>query len=139
MDSPDLDAAYRATSYLVAMPDGGRVVVRCGERSEPLERFLAEAGVDHWAFLTACNPRSTRLGDAENALRMTRLDAALRDRGREWLAGEGQGDAGDWPPEPSRLVLGIEEADAIAIGRLFEQNAIVAGSRGRAARLVWIA
>ncbi len=70
---------------------------------------------------------------------MARLDRVLRDRGLAALEGSGQGDAGDWPPEPSRLVLGIGEADAIALGRLFEQNAVLAGVRGQAARLVWIA
>lgn len=139
MISHDLAAAYRATSYIVEMPDGGRLVVRCGEQSEALDRHLADLGVAEWAFVTACNPRSTRLDDAVNALRMARLDAVLRDRRLASLPGSGQGDAGDWPPEPSRLVLGIEEADAIALGRLFEQNAIVAGARGHAARLIWIA
>lgn len=139
MVSPDLDAAYRATAYVVEIPDGSSVTIRCGARSEGLDRHLDDLGMMDWAFITACNPRSTRLGEAENAIRMARLDAMLRDRGLAWLAGSGRGDAGDWPPEPSRLVLGIAEADAIALGRLFEQNAIVAGSRGHAARLVWLA
>lgn len=138
MVSPDLDAAYRATAYIVEVPGGSSVTIKCGERSEELDRHLDELGVVDWAFVTACNPRSTRLGDAENALRIAMLDAVLRDRGLAWLAGTGQGSAGDWPPEPSRLVLGIGEADAIALGRLLDQNAIVAGSRGHAARLVWL-
>ncbi len=104
-----------------------------------LDRHLADLGAAEWAFVTACNPRSTRLDAAGNADRMARLDAVLRDRGLAWLAGSGQGAAGDWPAEPSRLVLGIGEADAVALGRLFGQNAILAGGRGQAARLVWVA
>ncbi len=139
MISPDLDAAYRGTSYIVAMPSGTRLTLKCGERSEALDRCLDDLGVAEWAFVTACNPRSTPLDAAGNADRMARLDAVLRDRGLASLAGSGQGEAGDWPAEPSRLVLGIGEADAVALGRLFEQNAILVGGRGQAARLVWVA
>ena len=139
MVSPDLDAAYRATDYIALMPGGSSVTIKCGERSEELDRCLDDLGIADWAFVTACNPRSTRLGDAENAFRLAKLDTLLRERGLEWLAGTGQGTADDWPPEPSRLVLGIGEADAIALGRLLDQNAIVAGSRGHAARLIWLA
>lgn len=139
MSSPDLDAAYRATAYIVEMPGGERISLRCGEPSADLDRHLRNLDVVEWAFVTACNPRSKRLDDAVNALRMARLDEVLRDRGLPSLPGAGVADAGDWPAEPSRLVLGIGEADAIALGRLFEQNAILAGVRGHAARLVWIA
>lgn len=139
MSSPDLDAAYHATAYVVEMPGGKRISLRCGEPSADLDRHLQDLGVVEWAFVTACNPRSKRLDDAVNALRMARLDEVLRDRGLPSLTGSGVPDAAEWPPEPSRLVLGIGEADAIALGRLFDQNAILVGVRGHAARLVWIA
>ncbi len=35
-------------------------------------------------------------------------------------------------------MLGISEADAVTIAREFEQYAIVSGSRGGEARLVWV-
>ncbi|MCE9632384.1 MAG: DUF3293 domain-containing protein [Planctomycetia bacterium] len=138
MTDPALDAAYRATTYSVVMPDGTRLAWRIGEHSDALERFLAAAGHDHWAFVTACNPRSTRLDETENAVRMGELAHVVRDRGLHSLPGEGRGDGGDWPAEPSLLVLGIEELDAIELIRMFDQHAIVVGSRGSPPRLAWI-
>ncbi|MGI9176836.1 MAG: DUF3293 domain-containing protein [Pirellulales bacterium] len=138
MNDPALDFAYRATAYVVVMPDGISLALRIGEPSAPLDRLLAVTGHDHWAFVTACNPRSTRLDETENARRMARLADIVRERGLRTLPGEGRGDGGDWPVEPSLLVLGIEEPDAISLGRMFDQHAVVVGSRGSATRLVWI-
>lgn len=138
MVDPALDAAYRATTYVVVMPDGTELALRVGERSAPLDRLLAATGHDHWAFVTACNPRSRRLDDAQNTERMARLAKVVQARGLDTLPAAGRGEAGDWPAEPSLLVLGIEEPDAITLGRLFDQHAIVVGSRGEPPRLAWI-
>jgi hypothetical protein len=138
MDNPALDAAYRATTYAVAMPDGTTLALRIGTHSAPLDRLLAATGHDHWAVVTACNPRSRRLDDVENAERTSRLAGIVRDRGLDALAAEGRGDGGDWPLEPSLLVLGVEETRAIELGRMFDQHAIVVGSRGSPPRLAWI-
>ena len=138
MTDPALDAAYRATTYSVEMPDGTWLSLRCGKPSEPLDRYLAAAGADHWAFITACNPQSTRLGESENVERMARFVDFVRHRGLRTLVAAGRSDACDWPPEPSLLVLGIEESEAIELGRMFDQHAIVVGSRGGPPRLVWV-
>ena len=67
-----------------------------------------------------------------------RLEMVVRGRGLNCFQGEGRADDGDWPPEPSLLVLGISEADAVSLARELEQHAIVSGSRGGEARLVWV-
>ena len=51
--------------------------------------------------------------------------------------GEGKGDDGAWPAEPSLLILGVGEDEAAALARRFGQAAFVYGDRGAAARLVW--
>ncbi|MFM1902331.1 MAG: hypothetical protein RLZZ440_231 [Planctomycetota bacterium] len=138
--APRLEAAYRATSYMVLSVTGRpEFMIRCGTPSPEVDRLLAGRAFDGWAFITACNPRSQILPEAENAARMARLEAALRDRGHGWLPGSGQGDAGDWPAEPSLLVLGIPEVEAVAIAAAFDQHAILVGRRGEPARLVWTA
>ena len=103
----------------------------------PLDLLLAESRATDWAFITACNPRSAPLDEDANAERMMQLEMLVRGRGLACFQGEGQADDGDWPPEPSLLVLGISDADAVSIARAFEQYAIVSGSRGGEARLVW--
>jgi hypothetical protein len=138
MSDTELDAAYRAAPYWFVPPTGEQVTIRCGQRCEPLDRLLAAAGVEHWAFVTACNPRSRRLAAAANRARMARLGTVVRDRGFQSWPATGGDDSAVWPPEPSLLVLGMTEAEAVALGRAFEQNAILVGSRGTPSRLVWV-
>ncbi len=126
MPDPALDAAYRSTDYRA-----GDVVIRVGE--------IAPIDADSWAFITACNPGSARLTPAENAERMARLEAEVRAAGFEFLHGKGVGRNGSWPPEPSMLILDIDEAAARELGRRFSQAAIIVGECNSPARLIWLA
>ncbi|MFM7207611.1 MAG: DUF3293 domain-containing protein [Planctomycetaceae bacterium] len=139
MHDPELEAAYHSTTYSVFVPGQEPISIRCGARCMPLDLMLAESRATQWAFLTACNPLSERLDEDANAERMMQLELLIRGRGLSCLHGEGRSDDEAWPPEPSLLVLGIAEADAVAVAREFGQHAIVAGSRGGEARLVWVA
>lgn len=137
---PRLEAAYRAAIYVVsAATDWPEVVIRCGEQSVEVDHLLARHGLDDWAFITAWNPRSRLLPAAENEARMARLRVTLRDRGHPWLPGWGGDREGEWPAEPSLLVLGIPEAEAVALAAAFDQHAILVGRRGGPARLTWTA
>ena len=113
---------YEQSAYWVE----DRFALRCGERSAALDDLLAGTGHDHWAFVTACNPLSVRLDDTANAARMTALEKRVRAIGLDYLHGQGVGIDGDWPPEPSLFVLGIDEPDAVALAGEFRQAAIVA-------------
>jgi Protein of unknown function (DUF3293) len=126
-----LEAAYRATDYRVEDIPGGPLVIRIDERCDQLP--AAE-----WAFVTACNPRSVCLSDEENAGRTAELEAAVREGGRVFYRGHGVGRNGTWPPEPSLLIVGIAEPDAVELAKRFGQHAIVAGRPGEPARLVWV-
>ncbi len=125
MPDPALEAAYCATDYRA-----GPIVIRIGE-VPPID-----AGI--WAFITACNPGSVGLTPAENAEHMARLEAAVSAAGFEFTRGEGVGRDGSWAPEPSLLILGIDESAARELGRQFGQAAIVVGERGHPARLLWL-
>lgn len=138
MHDTELEAAYRAAAYRCVAPTGERVSIRCGQPCEPLDRLLAEVGVEHWAFVTACNPRSRRLAAAANRARMAELEAVVRGRGFQCWPATGGDDSAAWPPEPSLLVLGMTEAEAVALGRGFQQNAVLIGSRGIPPRLAWV-
>lgn len=131
-----LRSAYEATDYAVDEGPQGRFLIRCGSPSADVDALLDAVGTDAWAYVTACNPGSVPLSTTENAERMGRLAAEVRDRGLVHFAGTGTG--GDWPPEPSLLVLGLTEPDAVALGRGFGQLAVVVGRRGKPARLAWI-
>lgn len=119
-----LIAAYRATTYAAGTGEG-RIVLRVGERSEPLLRAMAEAGASGAAFLTAWNPFSLPLSDEENAAAQRALAADVAAAGWRAIEGEGVGDDGAWPPEPSLLVLGPDETTARALMVRYRQNAVV--------------
>jgi dTDP-4-amino-4,6-dideoxy-D-glucose acyltransferase len=138
MHREDLAAAYRKTSYVVDAPAAAGFAIRIGEPCPTLDELLERTGTSHWAFITACNPRSEPLSVAENAARMERLREMIERGGHAFLSGAGVPDEAGWSLEPSFLVLGITEEAAAAIGRLFEQHAILVGKRGAAAALLWI-
>ncbi len=131
-----LARAYLSTTYRVDAP-AGPIELRIGQASGALDRLLRQRGVRTWAFVTACNPYSLRLPDWRNLVRQRRLRTLCRQLGFSALPGAGVGDVPGWPPEPSLLVLGIARARARRLARLFAQNAIVAGRRGRVPELVW--
>jgi hypothetical protein len=135
---PNLTTAYLSARYSVEVGPRRSLEIRCGERSAEVDRLLERHGFQHWAFVTACNPRSRRLDDDENAARMRRLRATLETAGHVILPGLGAARDGSWPEEQSLLVLGMPEAEAVRLGADFGQHAIVVGRRGEPARLVWI-
>jgi uncharacterized protein DUF3293 len=130
MPDASLDAAYRSTDY-IADYRSEQICLRIGEPCPSLE---ARA----WAYVTACNPQSKLLPPYENAQRMQNLEQVVAAAGYRYLHGEARSRGGNWPPEPSLLILDIDEKAALDLARRFDQAAIVVGRSGESARLVWI-
>jgi predicted nucleic acid-binding protein len=130
--TPELIRAYENALYVVT--DGP--VLRIGEKSAALDALLERRSAETAAFVTAANPRGEPRSHAANAAAMAELAASLR-----WphLPGEGRDPEGRWTPEPSALVLGIARGEAEALGRRFDQNAIVFVEKGAAPELVLLA
>jgi hypothetical protein len=131
MIAPELMDAYNKTEYRVSDPS---FVIRIGETCAPLDELLNRHQLQEWAFITAYNPRSVILPDAENQAKHAVLKEALRSY--LCLEGEGVGEDPPWKPERSLLVLGIGSKEAADIGNAFDQNAIVVGALGSPARLL---
>lgn len=136
MDRSTLDIAYRRTSYFVETPRV-RLRLRVDEPNAALDRCLEEQGCGTWAYITAFNPLGVPRDEAANHAAQEKLQALLTDRGYRYFFGEGVGDDGVWPGEPSLLVLNIARGDAVAIARMFEQIAILVGTHGSAPELVY--
>lgn len=131
----DLVEAYRRTDYQVA--DGSYAfTMRVDEPSDSLRTCHFAHGVESSAFITACNPRSVPTTDAENTAAMARLERSLQEDGYFVLRGRGVDPTGRWPGEPSFLVLGITQADAVALAHRFGQHAIVCAGDDATPRLV---
>jgi hypothetical protein len=125
--APVLLQAYRETHYRVTTGpnDPEAFVLRVGEASKPLAILHKKSGVDCSAYITACNPWSESLPDAENIRRQENLLHALRTRSLRWVEGIGKHPSNQWPGEPSVLILGLSLAAAKVLAEDFEQNAFV--------------
>ncbi|MCL2523391.1 MAG: DUF3293 domain-containing protein [Betaproteobacteria bacterium] len=133
----DLEAAYRATTYRVFLPDGP-LDLRLDRADECLRRWLAATGCRCFAILTACNPGSQPLGNEANAERQAQLECKLLATDYEPFAGENIADDGVWPVEESCFVPNLKPATARALAADFGQSAIVCGESDGVPRLVWV-
>src|SRR5437867_13072483 len=127
--------AYRRTTF-VADTRKGRMRLRVGQHCSELDALLAGHGVATWAYVTASNPGSVPLTAEENTALQHRLGGSVAELGLVSYPGEGIGDDGRWPPEPSLLILGIGRDGAKRLGREFGQLAIVYGETQREAELL---
>jgi hypothetical protein len=111
------------------------LVLRIGEPNPDLDELLDAEGATTAAFITAANPRGRRRGAWENEIANAALVKSQNAAGFRCFEGEGRAPDRKWA-ERSVLVVGIPRADAVIVGRAFEQNAIVFAERGRAPELV---
>jgi len=132
--SPEVAAAYENAQYVVFAERD--IVLTIGRRSPELDALLDFHQAGTAAYVTAANPRGARRAEAENAAALSTLQDLVAAAGYPRYMGEGRDPRGEWPPEASLLVIGIWRENAVALGRLFEQNAIVFAERGRAPELI---
>jgi hypothetical protein len=110
--------------------------IRIDERSEEADAFLRRHKAETWAYITACNPMSEVLPEAENARRNAALERAIQDY--PYLRGKGLDPEGIWPGEDSFFVAGITLDEASGLARRFDQRAIVFGRLGGRAELIFM-
>jgi hypothetical protein len=126
--------AYEQTRFCV--DDGERrVCFTSGSCRPKLAALLRRHRTRDWAFLTASNPASLELSRIGNDLRQENLRRRLESAEYKWLPGEGVR-VGDLPSWKSFFVLGISRGKAVALGREFEQLAVVVGRRDYPAHLL---
>lgn len=132
-----LRVAYEQAIYEVY--DGQETIqINIGQNCPPLDSLIAQSDRFTWALITAANPYSQPLSARENQRRDQRLSKYLKGLQLPLIPAMGKDPTGVWTPEPSWLILGITRPQAIAIGRKFEQNAIVYGELNQAAELQWL-
>jgi Protein of unknown function (DUF3293) len=116
-------ALYLGSDYDVTLAPYRVATIRIGET--PPAALCDWIGAGRTAyFLTACNPRSIALSEAENVARLDALRATLRERGATFLEGVGHRHGETWR-EPSVLVRDIDAATIDQLARELDQNALV--------------
>jgi len=134
---PELIKHYRAAIYRVSETDH-RVAFRVDNENPDLDKLLDNHNTRTAAFITAHNPGSQVLSPADNDLAHEKLLEALTDLGLRWLAGQGVDPEGNWTPETSVMVFGVDRDSSAALARQFGQNAYVWIQRGKPPLLVLI-
>lgn len=124
MMTSELLAAYHAAHYQVQYPQGA-FTLRTDNPSDELARLLRETGHTCAAFITACNPHSWPLSEAENALAQQQLAEELAQHGYMTIPAIGLDPAGEWQGEESFLVPGLDLENAKSLGEQYAQNAIL--------------
>jgi hypothetical protein len=139
MSTPELEAAYRRTHYVVRLPSG-ELILRVDRHDAVAEtRMCEEAGVRReWAVVTPCNPASRPLDDADNRQRLLELQRELELAGYSWFPAVNRDPQQAWPDEPGVLLADVPRPAAVALGRQWDQTAIVAARLGHAPELVWL-
>ena len=117
-------AAYEATDYRVLL-DSRTITLRIGIYSPEFERFNGEFGSGNCLFITAWNPFSEVLSEADNHARHQELLAFVNARDWHYWPGHGVDPLGEWPGEDSLLVAGVDRAESLKLLEYFEQNAAV--------------
>jgi hypothetical protein len=130
----DTIKAYHETHYRV---EGGTpMTLLVGAPNASLAALHEAAGVESSTFISACNPFSKQFDVAANAQRQEDLAHELTQLGVRFIDGIGQHPSGEWPGEPSFLVLGLSLDAAKELGARYEQNAIIWAGPDAAPQLV---
>ena len=141
-DSPQwldrrLLTAYWQTEYRVSRPPG--FVFQPGQHlPAAVADWLETRELWCWTFLSAWNPRSVLLPPSANAARHRQLESALHRLECVFWPAVGVGADGDWPPEESCWALNLPATEAVRLGRVFEQNAILHWEKGGVVELWWL-
>ena len=119
----DTIKAYHETHYRI---EGDvRMTLLVGTRNASLAALHEVTKVESSAFVTGCNPFSKPFDPAANAQRQEALAQELTELRVKVIDGIGQHPSGEWPGEPSFLVLGLSLDAAKELGARYEQNAII--------------
>jgi len=135
---PGLIAAYKRAIYAVFASPG--VEFRVGEPSDIVDAMMAMSHVHCAAFVSSATNRGT--ASPENERRLAdfllrgQIDGLNETAKYRVYQGEGRDPEGKWKAEPSVLIMGIPRAEAEALGRRLEQNAIVYIEKGQAPELL---
>jgi Protein of unknown function (DUF3293) len=132
-----LQMAYQEAIYEVYF---GQEIIQLsiGKHNLALDGLLSKHDGSSWALITAHNPYSQSLSARENQQRHQSFREFLLTLNLTIFDAVGKDKDGVWTPELSVLIVSIELIKAIALGRKFQQNAIVYGELGKPIQLIWL-
>ena len=156
-DGSELMKAYKDTKYFVLkynlfykIPQNIDFRITVDQHTPPLDKILETTDCQSWAFITAFNPYSNEktavVNQSQNLLLLEYLLQKCPQYELRYAFGvssdydpskglEEQPDL-KWNPEESFVILGISRADAVVLGKTYQQNAILFGEISKPAELL---
>jgi len=134
LDELSLQQAYEDTDYFILDPE---IHFKHGRRNDILDKYLSTIGKKTWIFISAANPRSIIQADDINRWQNINLEFDLTAKSLAYVYAKGKSNDHNWPEEESFLVFDMEISEALALAKLYDQNAILIGQLGHKAQLVW--
>jgi len=117
-----LEQYESADYYIETIPP---FILKIGIYSYELSKIFETSHQTKAALITASNPRSKKLPNEINKVRNKNLEEMIQETGLNYIYGEGKCGQDDWDGEESFLILGVDQKQAMVIGKAFDQNAIV--------------
>jgi hypothetical protein len=113
--------AYARAVLEISLPGGGELTVEPAPDGEIVGNL--PVGTTHVHVVTAANPFSRVLSDAENDRRNAELTGVLRDIGTTVTSAQGRSPDGAWA-EPSFAIFDADEDLVLGLARRYEQHAV---------------
>lgn len=139
MPDEDLKSAYLETVYSVFIGAQQHDIKINQPAGDAISQLLIKCGSKTGYILTAWNPRSQALAEAENNARNTRLKTDLLTLNCTIYDAVGHGADDTWAAEASFFILGLDAQQAEQLALHYEQNAYVKVEADQPATLVFSA
>ena len=130
----ELKKAYQKAVYRIFQPP---ICWTIGVVEPAIENLLRDYKTETAIFLTAANPYSKILSEDKNKDNNHALEEWIKENQLTYFKGQGEDPLGVWAPEESFLLLGLNIQEGTALGRYWQQNAVVWLERGKPPTLLW--
>lgn len=132
-----LQDAYKSTIYRVYSEKNGDIDILIGQSNLEIDAILKSNQAKSYAFITAWNPYSKEVSDAENQSANQELEKLIGKF--TYCKGFGiPSNEKDWKGEESFFVMDITKQESSRLGIVFKQNAIVFGCINNAPELIML-
>lgn len=111
--------------------------IRIGQPSPGVDTLLTNQTIQSAAFLTAASPYDKKLAQWQNDHRNALMSIELSSKNLPHYYSVGVEPTGQWQPENSFLVIGIDRTTAACLAIKYEQYAFVFIAKGKPAELVY--
>ena len=139
MNRAELERLYSDAEYRVLLSSGPAYFHVDRYDPDQESRLLEQHGdFSSFVILTPFNPWSVALCEQENLARLENFRRELHEMSCAWLPSVNHDPAQCWPDEPGALIFDLPWQRVEALGRHWQQNAVVRAKKGFGPALVWL-